>query len=297
MLVRRDGVRAGGRLRRRPSATPSRTPTSACGSASSATRSTTATRASCTTSSRCRAAGGRRRPSATRALFHERWAGRARPRRPRLLRRRRPAAGSLPRPLPARPRGRARARIRRRERERGGAAARVAVAAGRRPAAGDRAADRAHRRARAGSAGPGGSGARTPRGHVRPGGSRRPRRWSGASTSFRSSSTSSRPRSRGADGDQQTANGRAPLHAQATSSRTGNSCARSGTRSRSRVPADATVLVISRGDDHLLDLGGLAAWHFPQDEARNLRRPSSVTTAQRRSPSSSDCAKRAPATS
>jgi hypothetical protein len=35
----------------------------------------------------------------------------------------------------------------------------------------------------------------------------------------------------------------------------------------SRVPADATVLVISRGDDHLLDLGGLAAWHFPQDEA------------------------------
>jgi glycosyltransferase involved in cell wall biosynthesis len=33
-----------------------------------------------------------------------------------------------------------------------------------------------------------------------------------------------------------------------------------------RVPANATVLVISRGDDHLLELGGQAAWHFPQAE-------------------------------
>lgn len=33
-----------------------------------------------------------------------------------------------------------------------------------------------------------------------------------------------------------------------------------------QVPADATVLVISRGDDHLLELGRHAAWHFPQDE-------------------------------
>jgi hypothetical protein len=32
------------------------------------------------------------------------------------------------------------------------------------------------------------------------------------------------------------------------------------------VPADSTVLVISRGDEHLLELGGRAAWHFPQDE-------------------------------
>jgi GT2 family glycosyltransferase len=32
------------------------------------------------------------------------------------------------------------------------------------------------------------------------------------------------------------------------------------------VPADSTVLVISRGDDHLLELGRRAAWHFPQDE-------------------------------
>jgi GT2 family glycosyltransferase len=33
-----------------------------------------------------------------------------------------------------------------------------------------------------------------------------------------------------------------------------------------KVPAQSTVLVISRGDDHLLELGGRAAWHFPQDE-------------------------------
>jgi GT2 family glycosyltransferase len=32
------------------------------------------------------------------------------------------------------------------------------------------------------------------------------------------------------------------------------------------VPADSTVLVISRGDEYLLDLGGRAAWHFPQNE-------------------------------
>jgi hypothetical protein len=34
---------------------------------------------------------------------------------------------------------------------------------------------------------------------------------------------------------------------------------------RSTIPADATVLVISRGDDELLDLGdGRRAWHFPR---------------------------------
>jgi hypothetical protein len=30
------------------------------------------------------------------------------------------------------------------------------------------------------------------------------------------------------------------------------------------VPADATVLVISRGDDEALELRGRRAWHFPQ---------------------------------
>jgi glycosyltransferase involved in cell wall biosynthesis len=33
------------------------------------------------------------------------------------------------------------------------------------------------------------------------------------------------------------------------------------------LPADATVLVVSRGDDHLLQLGRRRAWHFPQDVA------------------------------
>jgi hypothetical protein len=32
------------------------------------------------------------------------------------------------------------------------------------------------------------------------------------------------------------------------------------------VPAGASVLVVSRGDDDLLDLGGVSAGHFPQDE-------------------------------
>jgi hypothetical protein len=31
------------------------------------------------------------------------------------------------------------------------------------------------------------------------------------------------------------------------------------------VPQDATVLVISRGDDEALALGGRRAWHFPQE--------------------------------
>jgi hypothetical protein len=31
-----------------------------------------------------------------------------------------------------------------------------------------------------------------------------------------------------------------------------------------RLPADATVAVVSRGDDALLELGPAAAWHFPQ---------------------------------
>lgn len=32
------------------------------------------------------------------------------------------------------------------------------------------------------------------------------------------------------------------------------------------VPADAVVLVVSRGDDALLQLDGRTAWHFPRDE-------------------------------
>ena len=32
-----------------------------------------------------------------------------------------------------------------------------------------------------------------------------------------------------------------------------------------QVPEDATVLVISRGDDEALELGGRRAWHFPQE--------------------------------
>jgi hypothetical protein len=34
-----------------------------------------------------------------------------------------------------------------------------------------------------------------------------------------------------------------------------------------RLPADATVAVVSRGDDRLLDLGLATAWHFPRGEA------------------------------
>jgi GT2 family glycosyltransferase len=35
---------------------------------------------------------------------------------------------------------------------------------------------------------------------------------------------------------------------------------------RTELPTDATVVVISKGDDELLDLGVRQAWHFPQDE-------------------------------
>jgi hypothetical protein len=35
---------------------------------------------------------------------------------------------------------------------------------------------------------------------------------------------------------------------------------------RAELPTDATVVVISKGDDELLDLGVRQAWHFPQDE-------------------------------
>jgi hypothetical protein len=35
---------------------------------------------------------------------------------------------------------------------------------------------------------------------------------------------------------------------------------------RASLPADATVLVVSRGDDELLELDGRRAWHFPRDE-------------------------------
>jgi GT2 family glycosyltransferase len=35
---------------------------------------------------------------------------------------------------------------------------------------------------------------------------------------------------------------------------------------RASVPADATVIVVSKGDDELLDLGLRRAWHFPQDD-------------------------------
>ena len=33
------------------------------------------------------------------------------------------------------------------------------------------------------------------------------------------------------------------------------------------LPASATVMVVSKGDERLLDLGGRQAWHFPQNEA------------------------------
>src|SRR5262249_13310768 len=33
---------------------------------------------------------------------------------------------------------------------------------------------------------------------------------------------------------------------------------------RSRLPGDATVLVVSKGDDRLLNLDGRPAWHFPR---------------------------------
>jgi GT2 family glycosyltransferase len=35
---------------------------------------------------------------------------------------------------------------------------------------------------------------------------------------------------------------------------------------RARVPREATVIVVSKGDDELLDLGLRRAWHFPQDD-------------------------------
>jgi hypothetical protein len=35
---------------------------------------------------------------------------------------------------------------------------------------------------------------------------------------------------------------------------------------RTAVPPDATVIVVTRGDDTLLDLYGRGAWHFPQDD-------------------------------
>lgn len=35
------------------------------------------------------------------------------------------------------------------------------------------------------------------------------------------------------------------------------------------IPPDATVLVVSKGDSQLLDLGRLRAWHFPQNERRD----------------------------
>jgi hypothetical protein len=36
-----------------------------------------------------------------------------------------------------------------------------------------------------------------------------------------------------------------------------------------KLPRDATVLVVSKGDDDLLKLEGLKGWHFPQDEQGN----------------------------
>ena len=35
---------------------------------------------------------------------------------------------------------------------------------------------------------------------------------------------------------------------------------------RAELPSGATVVVISKGDDELLDLGVREAWHFPQDD-------------------------------
>jgi GT2 family glycosyltransferase len=37
---------------------------------------------------------------------------------------------------------------------------------------------------------------------------------------------------------------------------------------RDRLPADSTVLVVSKGDEDLLDLGRCRGWHFPQDRER-----------------------------
>jgi GT2 family glycosyltransferase len=42
-------------------------------------------------------------------------------------------------------------------------------------------------------------------------------------------------------------------------------------RVREAVPAGATVMVISRGDDELVDLDDRAAWHFPQSEHGEYR--------------------------
>jgi GT2 family glycosyltransferase len=42
-------------------------------------------------------------------------------------------------------------------------------------------------------------------------------------------------------------------------------------RVREAVPADATVMVISRGDDELVDLDDRAAWHFPQSQHGEYR--------------------------
>lgn len=38
---------------------------------------------------------------------------------------------------------------------------------------------------------------------------------------------------------------------------------------RDRLPAGSKVLVVSKGDDDVLDLGGCRGWHFPQDRQRN----------------------------
>jgi hypothetical protein len=38
---------------------------------------------------------------------------------------------------------------------------------------------------------------------------------------------------------------------------------------RAKLPADATVLVVSKGDDNLLKLDGRKGWHFPRDEHGN----------------------------
>jgi len=32
------------------------------------------------------------------------------------------------------------------------------------------------------------------------------------------------------------------------------------------IPAQSTVVVVSKGDEELIKLNGLTAWHFPQDE-------------------------------
>ncbi len=63
--------------------------------------------------------------------------------------------------------------------------------------------------------------------------------------------------------------------------------------STDELPPDATVLVVSNGDDELLQLGAnRRGWHFPQMEDGDVRRPPPRRARPRRSPTSRRCASR-----